>query len=70
MWMALLTRIGITLAFPFHALKRNIEMRPKDVAITTLDIPLIPVATALEAMAAGRASGGTLSVVARPRPEA
>ena len=53
MWMALLTRMGMTPAFPFHALKRNIEMRPKDVALTTLGLPLIPPAIALEAMAAG-----------------
>ena len=64
-WMALLTRLGMRPAFPFHFLKRNIDTRPRDLALTLLGIPLLPVAIALEAGAALMRRGGTIAVVAR-----
>jgi SAM-dependent methyltransferase len=65
MWMALLTRLGMRPAFPFHFLKRNIDARPRDLALTVLGIPLLPVAIVLEAAAALMRRGGTIAVVAR-----
>jgi SAM-dependent methyltransferase len=65
MWFALLTRLGMRPGFPFHFLKRNIDARPRDLALTALGIPLIPVAALLETGAAATRRGGTVAVVAR-----
>ena len=65
MWMAMLVRLGMRPGFPFHWLKRNVEARARDVALTALGIPLIPVACAAEAGAALARRGGTVAVVAR-----
>ncbi len=65
MWMALLARLGMTPGFPFHLLKRNVQARPRDLALLALGIPLAPVAVALEALAAAARRGGTVAVVAR-----
>lgn len=65
MWLALLTRLGMRPGFPFHFLKRNIDARPRDVAITALGVPLIPVAALLELGAATSRHGGTIALVAR-----
>ena len=68
MWMAVLTRLGMQPGFPFHFLKRNIRTRPRDVALVLLGIPLLPVAFALEALAALARRGGTVAVIARRAP--
>jgi SAM-dependent methyltransferase len=65
MWLALLTRLGVRPGFPFHFLKRNIDPRARDLVITTLGLPLIPLAALLEAGAAVTRRGGTVAVVAR-----
>jgi SAM-dependent methyltransferase len=65
MWMALLTRAGMTPGFPFHLLKRNVRARPRDLALMTLGLPLLPPAALLEAGAAAARRGGTVAVVAR-----
>jgi hypothetical protein len=65
MWMALLSRAGMTPGFPFHLLKRNVRIRPRDLALMVVGLPLLPVAAALEAIAAAARSGGTVAVVAR-----
>lgn len=65
MWFALLTRLGMRPGFPFHFLKRNIDARPRDLALTAVGIPLIPVAALLEAAATVTHRGGTVAVVAR-----
>jgi SAM-dependent methyltransferase len=65
MWFALLTRLGMRPGFPFHFLKRNIDARGRDLALTALGIPLIPVAALLEGGAAVVHRGGTVAVVAR-----
>ena len=67
MWMALLARAGMTPGFPFHLLKRNVDARPRDLALLVAGVPLLPVAVALEAVAAVARRGGTLAVVARRR---
>jgi SAM-dependent methyltransferase len=65
MWFALLTRLGMRPGFPFHFLKRNIEASGRDIALTTLGLPLIPAAALLESGAALTHRGGTVAVVAR-----
>jgi SAM-dependent methyltransferase len=65
MWFALLTRLGMRPGFPFHFLKRNIDAQPRDVALTLLGLPLLPVAGALELGATVVRRGGTVAVVAR-----
>jgi SAM-dependent methyltransferase len=65
MWFALLTRLGMRPSFPFHFLKRNIDARPADLALTVLGLPLLPVAALAEGGAALTHRGGTVAVVAR-----
>jgi SAM-dependent methyltransferase len=65
MWFALLTRLGMRPGFPFHFLKRNIEARGRDLALTAAGLPLLPVAALLEGGAAVTHRGGTVAVVAR-----
>ena len=65
MWFALLTRLGMRPGFPFHILKRNIDAKPRDLALTALGLPLLPVAGLLEAGAALTHRGGTVAVIAR-----
>ena len=65
MWMALLSRVGMTPGFPFHLLKRNVPARPRDLAMLALGVPLAPLATALEALAGAAGRGGTIAVTAR-----
>jgi SAM-dependent methyltransferase len=65
MWMALLTRAGMTPGFPFHLLKRNVPARPRDLALLAAGVPLAPVALALEAGAAAARRGGTVAALAR-----
>jgi SAM-dependent methyltransferase len=65
MWMALLSRVGMTPGFPFHLLKRNVPARPRDLALLALGLPLAPLAMLLEAGAAAARRGGTIAVVAR-----
>jgi SAM-dependent methyltransferase len=65
MWMALLTRLGMTPNFPFHLLKRNVPAQPRDLALLALGVPLAPVALALEVGAASVRRGGTVAVVAK-----
>jgi SAM-dependent methyltransferase len=65
MWTALLARCGQTPNFPWHALKRDVDITGRDVAITVAGAALAPVALGLEALAAAAGRGGTLAVVAR-----
>jgi hypothetical protein len=64
MWMALLARLGMTPSFPFHLLKRNARPRAKDVALTVLGVPLLPLAVAAEWLAQLAHRGGSLVAVA------
>jgi hypothetical protein len=65
MWMSLLVRMGMRPGFPFHFLKRNIDARPRDLALTAAGVPLLPVAGALELAAASLRRGGTIAAIAR-----
>jgi SAM-dependent methyltransferase len=65
MWMALLSRLGMTPGFPFHLLKRNVPARPRDLALLGAGLALAPPAVVLEALAARAGRGGTLAGVAQ-----
>jgi 2-polyprenyl-3-methyl-5-hydroxy-6-metoxy-1,4-benzoquinol methylase len=65
MWMAMLVRLGMRPSFPFHLLKRNIDVTARDMAITGLGAPLAVPAVAVEAAAALLRRGGTVAVLAR-----
>ena len=68
MWFALLTRLGMTPGFPFHAVKRNVPLRARDVALAVLAGPLLlPVAVVLELVACAARRGGTVVVTGRAR---
>jgi len=65
MWMALLSRAGMSPGLPFHLLKRNATPRRRDLALLAAGVPLAPAAVALELAAARRRRGGTVALVAR-----
>ena len=66
MWFALLTRLGMTPGFPFHALKRNVPLRPRDLALVAVAGPLLlPVAVVLELVACAARRGGTVVIAGR-----
>jgi SAM-dependent methyltransferase len=66
MWFALLTRLGMTPGFPFHALKRNVPLGPRDLALVALAGPLLlPVAVVLELAACAIRRGGTIVMAGR-----
>jgi len=63
MWFALLTRLGMTPGFPFHLLKRNVPIGPRDLALVALAGPLLlPVAIVLELVACAARRGGTVVI--------
>jgi SAM-dependent methyltransferase len=64
MWMALLTRAGLRPGFPFHLLKRNVSPRARDLGLLAAGLPLVPVATLIEAGSAAAHRGGTIAQVA------
>jgi len=66
MWMALLSRaVGVSPGYAFHALKHNARPSRRDAALTVAGLPLLPIAVALEAIAAGMRRGGTIAGLAR-----
>ncbi len=69
MWMALLSRLGLPPALPFHLLKRTARPRSRDLALLLVAGPaLLPLALALEVLAVAARRGGTVAVVARRQP--
>jgi hypothetical protein len=66
MWFALLTRLGMTPGFPFHALKRNVPLTPRDLALVTVAGPLLlPLALVLELAACVAHRSGTIVMAGR-----
>jgi hypothetical protein len=66
MWLALLGRLGMTPGFPFHLLKRNVDMSARDIVLLLVAGPLLLLpALLLELLAAALRRGGTIAVVAR-----
>lgn len=66
MWFALLGRIGMTPGFPFHLIKRNVDVSVRDaVLLVVAGPPLLLAALVLELLAAAFRRGGTVAIVAR-----
>ena len=66
MWFALLGHLGMTTGFPFHLLKRNVAVTPRDVALLVVAGPLLLLpALLLELLATALRRGGTIVVVGR-----
>ncbi len=66
MWFALLSRIGVTPGLPFHVLKRNVRVRPRDGLMLVVGGPLLLLpAVVLELVAVALRRGGTIAVVGR-----
>lgn len=64
MWQSLLNRVTRTPSYLYNLLKRNAPLRSRDLLVSTLGLPLVPVA-ALGELAAGAAGrGGTVVVLA------
>jgi SAM-dependent methyltransferase len=64
MWMALLSRAGMSPAYPFHVLKGNAPAGGRDMALMLAGLPLFAPAAALEAVAAAARRGGTIAALA------
>jgi hypothetical protein len=65
MWQSLVNRATPTPSYLFRFLKREAPLRPGELAISLLAVPLLPLA-ALAELAAGLAGrGGTIAAVAR-----
>ena len=64
MWMAMLSRLGLPPGYPFHLLKRNVDVRPRDLALLALGTPLAPVALVAELGGGAARRGGTVAAVA------
>ena len=65
MWQSLLSRLTPTPSYLFNLLKRAVPLRPLDLAITLLALPLAPVAALVELCAGLAGRGGTFALVAR-----
>jgi SAM-dependent methyltransferase len=64
MWMALLSRAGMSPAYPFHVLKGNAPAGGRDLALMLAGLPLFGLAAALEGLAASARRGGTIAALA------
>jgi SAM-dependent methyltransferase len=67
MWQTLINRLTRHPSYLYNLLKRNAPARSPDLAVTVAGLALVPVAAALEAVAARGRRGGTIAVLARRR---
>jgi SAM-dependent methyltransferase len=65
MWQSLVNRVTDNPSYLYNLLKRNAPVRSRDLAITALAVPLIPLAGVAELLAGLARRGGTIAVVAR-----
>jgi SAM-dependent methyltransferase len=65
MWQSLVNRATRRPSYLYNLLKRNAPLDPADLALTTVALPLAPVAAALELAAGLSRRGGTIAVSAR-----
>jgi SAM-dependent methyltransferase len=64
MWQSLINRMTTTPSYLYNLLKRNAPIRSRDLLVTALGVPLIPVAAVAELMAGAAGRGGTIAVLA------
>lgn len=65
MWQSAVNRATSRPSYLFHLLKRNAPWRSRDLLVTLLALPLVPVAIIAELVAGLCRRGGTVAVVAR-----
>jgi SAM-dependent methyltransferase len=65
MWQSLVSRVTREPSYLYHLLKRNAPVASRDLPITLLALPLVPVAALLELAAGVAGRGGTIAVLAR-----
>lgn len=65
MWQSLVNRATTTPSYLFNLLKRAVPLRPGQLAVSLLALPLAPVAALLELVAGLLRRGGTVAVLAR-----
>jgi SAM-dependent methyltransferase len=65
MWQSALNRFTTEPSYLYNLLKRNVPLGGRDLALTCLALPLMPVAALAELGAAFRRRGGTVAVLAR-----
>lgn len=65
MWQSLLSRVTRHPSYVYNLLKRNAPVRSGDLAISLAALPAVPIAAALELLAAAGGRGGTVAVLAR-----
>jgi SAM-dependent methyltransferase len=65
MWQSAVSRLTSRPSYLFHLLKRNAPWRSRDLAITLLALPLVPLAVLAELAAGLARRGGTVAVTAR-----
>jgi SAM-dependent methyltransferase len=64
MWQSLVNRVTRRPSYLFRLLKREAPLDPRDLAITVLALPLLPLAAGLELAAGLARRGGTIAVLA------
>jgi SAM-dependent methyltransferase len=67
MWQSAVNRATSRPSYLFHLLKRNAPLRSRDLLVTLLALPLVPVAVVAELVAGLAGRGGTVAVLARRR---
>jgi SAM-dependent methyltransferase len=67
MWQSAVSRLTTEPSYLYNLLKRNTSLSPRDLAVTLLAIPLVPVAVLAELAAGLARRGGTIAVIARRR---
>ncbi len=65
MWLAFASRLTRRPNYLYHLLKRSAPTRSRDLPLTLLALPFVPLAVAVELLAGLRRRGGTVAVVAR-----
>jgi SAM-dependent methyltransferase len=67
MWQTLANRMTRRPSYLFHLLKREAPLDARDLAVSLLALPLLPLAALLELAAGLARRGGTIAVLARKR---
>jgi SAM-dependent methyltransferase len=67
MWQSAVNRLTGRPSYLYNLLKRNAPLSWRDLALTGLALPLVPVAGVAELLAGLAGSGGTIAVLARRR---
>ena len=65
MWQSAVNRMTRRPSYLYNLLKRNAPFDGRDLAVTLLALPLVPVAALVEILAGAMRRGGTVAVVAR-----